>query len=176
MARLPASLDARLTVAGVCWDGGRELRERIAALGVVDRVELRDGFVSNEEAALLFTAADASLLPYRSATQSGVVQLSFAYGVPVIATAVGGLVHAVSDGVDGILCPPEDVDALVGAITRMAADRRVLAAGVQRAAQRTSFDRYGQMLVEACAALAPRRAAPSPPGAFARAAGAEQPA
>lgn len=161
MARLPAALNARLTIAGVCWDGGRELRDRIAALGLEDRVELRDGFVSNEEAAVLFSAADASLLPYRSATQSGVVQLSFAYGVPVIATAVGGLVQAVSHGTDGILCPPEDVDALVGAIERMAAERPALVAGVQQTAQRTSFTRYGEMLREACAALPSRDAAGS---------------
>lgn len=136
----------RLTVAGVFWDGGAALKARVAALGIEDRVELRDGFVSNEEAALLFATADASLLPYRSATQSGVVQLSFAYGVPVIATRVGGLVEAVEDGVDGILCPSEDVSALAAAIERVGSERAELAAGVRRGGEAHSFRRYAELL------------------------------
>ena len=156
IARLPRTLRARLTIAGVCWDGGRELRARIAALGIEDRVELRDGFVSNEEAALLFSAADASLLPYRSATQSGVVQLSFAYGVPVVATKVGGLVEAVRHDVDGILCPPEDVAALVEAIERIAVEAPRLAAGVRRGGEQSSFRRYGELICDALETLAAR--------------------
>jgi glycosyltransferase involved in cell wall biosynthesis len=153
IARLPRALHVRLTIAGVCWDGGRELRASIAALGIDDRVELRDGFVSNEAAALLFSTADASLLPYRSASQSGVVQLSFAYGVPVIATSVGGLVEAIADGVDGILCPPGNVEALAGAIRRIPADGRRLAAGVRRGGEQSSFRRYGEVICDALEAL-----------------------
>jgi glycosyltransferase involved in cell wall biosynthesis len=146
ISRLRDRLHVRLTVAGVFWDGGAALRAQVAELGLESRVELRDGFVSNEDAALLFSTADASLLPYRSATQSGVVQLSFAYGVPVIATAVGGLPEAVTDGVDGLLCPPHDADALAGAILRMARERDRLAEGVRRAGEESSFRRYGELL------------------------------
>ncbi|MGA2928481.1 MAG: glycosyltransferase, partial [Solirubrobacteraceae bacterium] len=153
IARLPRTLHVRLTIAGVCWDGGRELRAAIAALGIDDRVELRDRFVSNEDAALLFSAADASLLPYRSATQSGVVQLSFAYGVPVVATAVGGLVDAIADGVDGILCPPDDVAALVAAVGRIPEEGSRLAAGVRHAGEQSSFRRYGELICDALEAL-----------------------
>src|SRR5207248_6997962 len=99
-----------------------------------------------EEAALLFSAADAAVLPYRSASQSGVAQLSFAYGVPVIATAVGGLSEAVRDGEDGILCPAGDVIALSAAIERMAAERGRFADGVGRASHKHSFLRYGELL------------------------------
>ncbi len=159
LARRRPTLRARLTVAGVFWDGGEELRRRVAALGIDDRVELRDGFVSNEDAALLFAAADASLLPYRSASQSGVVQLSFAYGRPVIATAVGGLVEAVRDGADGILCPAGDVGALCAAIERMAQDRGPLAAGVRSAAREHSFRRYGELLHASLESLPATRSA-----------------
>jgi len=160
MARVPPNLRARLTVAGVCWDGGEELRAHAATLGIEDRFELRDGFVSNEEAALLFSAADAAILPYRSATQSGVVQLSFAYGVPVIATAVGGLVEAIADGENGILCPPDDVEALACAIARLAVERARLVEGVRRGGENTSFLRYGELLRDALDAL-PARASRS---------------
>jgi glycosyltransferase involved in cell wall biosynthesis len=156
LTRLAPTARVRLTVAGVFWDGGEELRRRVSALGLQDRVELRDGFVSNEQAALLFSAADASLLPYRSASQSGVVQLSFAYGRPVIATEVGGLGEAIQDGENGILCPPSDVGALAAAIERLAMDRNSLAEGVRRTGDERSFRRYGEILHAALDA-APRR-------------------
>ena len=90
---------------------------RSSDLGLAsDRVEFRDRYISNEEAALLFGAADAAILPYRSASQSGVAQLSFAYGRPVIATSVGGLPAAVRHGQDGLLCEPDDPAALARAI------------------------------------------------------------
>jgi glycosyltransferase involved in cell wall biosynthesis len=142
----------RLTVAGVFWDGGEDLRRRVCALGLEDRVELRSGFQSNEQAALLFCAADASLLPYRTATQSGVVQLSFAYEVPVIATAVGGLAEAVEHGHNGLLCPAGDAGALAAAIERMAVQHAALSDGVRRSGHTQSFTRYGELIHEALAA------------------------
>jgi glycosyltransferase involved in cell wall biosynthesis len=145
------SLHVRLVIAGVCWDGGASLREQIARLGLADRVEIRDRFVPHEEAALLFTAADASLLPYRSATQSGVVQLSFAYGTPVIATNVGGLSAAVTHGVDGLLCDPERPTLLARAIEQMSAERARLAAGVEPEADAHSFARYVTIIHESLA-------------------------
>jgi glycosyltransferase involved in cell wall biosynthesis len=154
LARVDPALHVKLVVAGHVWDGGRELAAQVARLGLEQRVELRPGYVSNEETALLFRAADASLLPYRAATQSGVVQLSFAYGVPVIATAVGGLPSAIADGRDGLLCPPDDPDALAAAIERMASVHDELAAGVEAAAPHWSFRRYAELLQDALGAAA----------------------
>jgi D-inositol-3-phosphate glycosyltransferase len=147
------TLRVKLVVAGVFWDGGGELQAQVGRLGLERRVELRPGYVSNEETALLFAAADASLLPYRSATQSGVVQLSFAHGVPVIATAVGGLPAAVRDGRDGLLSPADDPRALARAIEQMAERKLELRTGVAAGAPECSFRRYGELLHEALLSL-----------------------
>lgn len=155
LARLRGRVDARLVVAGVFWNGTGELAELARRLGVADRVELRDEYVSNDDAALLFAAADASVLPYRSASQSGVVQLSFSHGRPVVATAVGGLPAAVRDGVDGLLCAPGDPEALADAIAELADRRTELTAGVRVGAREQSFGRYAEDLHDAVAALAP---------------------
>ncbi len=143
-----AQLHVRLTVAGVFWDGGEELRAA--------RRRSRDRAIASSCAtdssptrrpALLFAASDASLLPYRSATQSGVVQLSFAYGVPVIATAVGGLVEAVATAPTGSSARPGDGGALCA---RDRAHGRASAHGWRRAsaapAREHSFRRYGELL------------------------------
>jgi glycosyltransferase involved in cell wall biosynthesis len=149
LARVDPALRVKLVVAGRFWGGKAELEAQAAALGV--RVELRDGYVSNEETALLFAACDAALLPYRSASQSGVVGLAFAHERPVLATAVGGLPAAVRDGRDGLLCPPDDPDALARAIERLAVEHLRLRAGVREEAERFSFDRYAELLLEAVA-------------------------
>lgn len=154
LARVDPRLRVRLVVAGRFWDGARQLRAQAERLGLNGRVVFHDGFVSNEEAALLFGAADASLLPYRSASQSGVVQLSFGYGRPVIATGVGGLPAAIDDGVDGILCTAT-ADAVADAIERMAREHATLAAGVRAGGSLRSFDRYCRLLDDALAGGAP---------------------
>ncbi|NRQ40187.1 glycosyltransferase family 4 protein [Nonomuraea sp. NN258] len=107
-----------LTVAGEFWGGLDDTRALIAELGLADRVELRPGYVAASEVPKLFAAADALVLPYRNATASQNVWLGHEHGVPVIATRVGALADHVTDGVDGLLVDPGDVDALRQALTR----------------------------------------------------------
>jgi glycosyltransferase involved in cell wall biosynthesis len=149
LARVDPALSVRLIVAGRFWSGHALYRQQIARLGIADRVELRNRYVSNDEAALLFSAADAALLPYRSASQSGVVQLAFAHGCPVIATSVGGLPDAVQDGEDGMLCPADDPAALAEAIERMAGESARFKAAVRRHEESNSFERYAQLVADA---------------------------
>ena len=68
------------------------------------------------------------------------VMEAFALGVPVVATAVGGLAEAVTDGVDGLLVPPRDPSALAAAIIRAAEPelRAHLATGAAAAGERYS--------------------------------------
>ena len=152
LARVDRELDVRLVVAGRSWGSSEALREQAKRLRLNGRLELVDRFIPDDEAALLFAAADASLLPYRSASQSGVAQLSFAYGRPVIATRVGGLPAAVDDGVNGILCEP-DASSIAGAIEAMAKRRAELTHGVREGAEACSFDRYVSLIDGAVAEL-----------------------
>ncbi|MCG5218369.1 glycosyltransferase family 4 protein [Streptosporangium soli] len=107
-----------LTVAGEFWGGLEETRRLIGELGIGDRVELRPGYVAAADVPGLFAAADALVLPYRSATASQNVWLGHEHGVPVIATRVGALADNVTDGVDGLLVPPGSAEALREAIVR----------------------------------------------------------
>ncbi len=149
LALVDPTLSVRLVVAGRFWSGEPAYRRQLERLGLGDRVELRDRYIPDDEAAVLFAAADAVLLPYRSASQSGVVQLAFAHGRPVIATAVGGIPEAVSDGEDGLLCPSESPRALAEAIERMAREKDRLTAAVARRRDSHSFDRYAELLTGA---------------------------
>jgi glycosyltransferase involved in cell wall biosynthesis len=74
--------------------------------------------VADEEVEPWFVAADLVVLPYVSATQSGIVQIAWNYDRPVVTTAVGGLPEVVRDGETGFLVPPGDAAALARACIR----------------------------------------------------------
>ena len=99
-----------------------EPRERYEPLfqdpALRDKVRVTGRYVANEEVAAYFAAADVVALPYRSATGSGIVQVAYGAGVPVIGTRTGGLPDVVEDGISGLLVPPNDPASLAGAIER----------------------------------------------------------
>lgn len=104
--------DLRAIVAGQ-GDAAEE------AQTLVTRPELFDwriGFVEDGALPGLFAESSIVVLPYREASQSGVVPVAFANGRAVIATRVGGLVHVVEDGVNGLLVEPANPTALADAI------------------------------------------------------------
>jgi glycosyltransferase involved in cell wall biosynthesis len=111
--------DVYLTIAGEFWDGEKQIRKRIKALGLSDRVELRARYHTEEETAELFARCDVVVLPYRSATGSGVVPIAYHYNKPVIITRVGGLPDVVHHDETGKLVAPENVKALAEAINSM---------------------------------------------------------
>jgi glycosyltransferase involved in cell wall biosynthesis len=107
----------RLVVAGQFFEAPEKFRLLIKQLGIGASVDLYPGYVSRKRTALFFEAADAVVLPYRSATQSGVVQLAYGHGVPVIVTPAGALPDMVQNGSTGWVardCSPEGLAMAVG--------------------------------------------------------------
>ena len=88
----------------------------LAALALLLFVAL-SGLVARCDANLRRTA-DAVVLPYLEATQSGVAQIALGFEKPVIATSVGGMAETIADGQTGLIVPPGDNAALSAAILR----------------------------------------------------------
>ncbi|HEY58318.1 MAG TPA: glycosyltransferase family 4 protein [Anaerolineae bacterium] len=80
------------------------------------RVQVRQTWVPEEEIPSVFRGASVVVLPYTSATQSGVAVLAASFGLPVVATTMGALPEQVEDGVSGWLVPPADAAALTAAL------------------------------------------------------------
>ena len=76
--------------------------------------------VSASLEATLLASHDVLALTYRSATASQNALLGRQHGLPVLASDVGTFGSQVRDGVDGLLVPPNDKDALVEALRRLA--------------------------------------------------------
>jgi len=117
MPRVLAKMEMHLLVAGEFWDGKGEYQEIIERLGLGNSVTIVDRYVRNEEISVFFSAADVVVLPYVSVTQSAVVQLAFAFGKPVITTAVGDLPDVVQHRETGFVVSPGDSNALADALT-----------------------------------------------------------
>jgi glycosyltransferase involved in cell wall biosynthesis len=155
-AVLAARPRARLLVAGdpVRLSSARraELERWAERLGAVHRF----GYVPFQEVPRYFAAADLLVMPYRRISQSGVLYLALALGVPVVATRVGALPEMLRDGDTALLVPPESPAELAAALIRALADpelRGRLARGGRRLADRHSWPAIAEQTETAFARL-----------------------
>lgn len=124
---LRARPGAKLVVVGEFWEPVAQFKARAETLGVLDSLRIVDRYVPEAALGTYFGAADLLALPYRSATGSAVLPLALHHGLPVVATAVGGLPEALASGACGVLVPPEDPSALATAITQVLDSPQLLA-------------------------------------------------
>ena len=124
MPHLLAHFPVRLLVVGEFYDDEQAYREQIQALGLEHAVTIHSDYVPNERVGEYFSAADVVVLPYLSATQSGIAQIAYNFDRPVIASNVGGLAEVVIDGLTGYVVPPEDPEALAQAIAKFYREER----------------------------------------------------
>ncbi len=107
-----------LIIVGEVYGNDNKYKNMITTLHIERNVEFHAVYVPNEEVQNYFTNADVCVLPYRTATQSGITQLAFAFHMPVIATRVGGLTEVIEEDKNGFLVDPENPEQLAEAILR----------------------------------------------------------
>jgi len=110
-----------LTVAGEMWgEAGAAVKALAQDPRLRGRVQVHGGYVPADRLAPMLASHDVLALTYRSATASQNALLGQRHGLPVLASEVGTFGAQVRDGVDGLLVPPGDEDALVAALRRLA--------------------------------------------------------
>ncbi|HEY6914509.1 MAG TPA: glycosyltransferase [Paludibacter sp.] len=97
----------RLIVAGEFYENPQPYLESIIQLKLEGLVELRTGFIPDNEVRNYFSVADIIAQPYRSATQSGVSQIAYHFEKPMLVTKVGGLAEIIPDGKVGYVVDVE---------------------------------------------------------------------
>ncbi len=132
---------------------GRVLRRRSrdpsGQVADLERVHLEADYIPDDRVPLFFSAADAVVQPYVSATQSGVAQIAFHFGRPVITSDVGGLAEIVGSDA-GLVVPPNDAVALEDAMVQFVEDDLGprLSEGVARQRDRFSWGRLVEAVEE----------------------------
>jgi glycosyltransferase involved in cell wall biosynthesis len=152
LIRAMPALDGELVVCGDGW-GLESMRRLARRLGVQERVRFT-GWLAPE--ALAQELADASVVAMPSLWPEpfGLVGIEAnAAGRPVVASATGGVVDWLSDGVNGLLVKPGDARALAAALNELLADParqlQMGAAGRELVAARFSLERHLEQLLDA---------------------------
>ena len=104
------SEDYQLIIAGEPYGSFDKYQQIIDRLPNRDRIRMNLKYIKDSEVKDYFSAADLAVLPYRSATQSGISSVSYHFEVPMIVTDTGGLRETIGDRGTGIVadeCTPE---------------------------------------------------------------------
>ncbi|MBP9790495.1 MAG: glycosyltransferase [Bacteroidia bacterium] len=90
-------LNVKLLIAGEFYEDRKPYLDKIASIENGDRFILHTEFIGKESVKNYFCAADLIVQPYKSATQSGITQIAYHFGRPMLVTNVGGLAEIVTD-------------------------------------------------------------------------------
>ena len=112
-----------LTVVGETWEGWELPGKLIARSRHRERITFVNRYVHDDEVAGFFAGADAVALPYHRSAISGPLHVAMGYGLPVVVTRVGGLIETVEGYGGAILVPPQEPEALRGALRELLALR-----------------------------------------------------
>ncbi|MBU8923215.1 MAG: glycosyltransferase [Bacteroidales bacterium] len=116
MSEIISRIPARLLVVGEFYEDREPYDRLVSELGLEDSIRFVDRYVENEEVQQYFSACDLVVLPYISATQSGIAQIAVAFDRPMVVTRVGGLPEVVAEGRTGFVVDPGDPSALADRI------------------------------------------------------------
>lgn len=129
---------------------GDRVRARLSRADVAGRV-VRHGKLARSAVAALYAAADAFVLASTREPYGTVYGEAMAAGLPVVGWRAGNLPHLATDGVDGLIVEPGDVEGLAAALGRLAGDeglrRRLGAAAGRRAEGLPTWDDTARLVV-----------------------------
>jgi glycosyltransferase involved in cell wall biosynthesis len=149
-AKTVRCMEATLLIVGEFYEDKQPYVAEIEKLGLESHVRMLDRYVPNEDVEKYFVACDVVVLPYLSATQSGITQIAFGFDKPVVVTRVGGLPDVVEDGVTGYVVTPGDPDALSEALLEFFQEdvARRMQDAVSKAKHRFSWGRCRETLCD----------------------------
>lgn len=110
--------DYCVLVAGEVYGSFDKYEEQIRRLNLGDRVKLFNHYIGDDQVPDYFSAADVCVLPYKSATQSGITSIAMHFGLPIIATDVGGLKELVHHEQTGLIVPQPEAGQIAATIRR----------------------------------------------------------
>jgi glycosyltransferase involved in cell wall biosynthesis len=139
-----------LVIAGEMYGSFDAYQQQIETLHLQDKISLHIRYISDVETPLFFSAADVCILPYISATQSGIIAIAHHFETPVIATNVGSLSEALYNGSAGMLIdkpePHMIADSVHTFFSKKLSDQYI--AAVQSIKNELSWESLGKAIVE----------------------------
>ena len=142
--------DVKLLVVGDFAGDKADYEQMIQELSISDSIEIHDGYIPDKEVEKYFAASDVVVLPYESATQSGIVQIAYGFEKPVIVTNVGGLPEVVINDKTGYVVEPFNHEQLAESVIQFFEENKgvIFSEGVREEADKYSWDRMTGIIAE----------------------------
>lgn len=122
----------QLIIAGEPYGSFDTYQDIIDGIPGKDRIHTFLKYIKDSEVKDYFSAADVTVLPYRSATQSGISSISYHFEVPMIVTDVGGLKSTIGDSGTGLVAEKADPECIKFEIERYFSDTSIRTGCVER--------------------------------------------
>jgi D-inositol-3-phosphate glycosyltransferase len=133
--------DVKIVIAGEFYDSELDYRKLIDQLGLNDQVIIHNEFVPHSKIAAYFSCADLLSLTYHSASQSGIVQMSYHFEVPALATDVGSLSEMIDDA-SGYLSTKNAEDISKNILAHFSSNDRDFSLGLRKKKQELSWNNF----------------------------------
>ena len=147
--RLPD--DYQLIIAGEPYGSFDKYQRIIDTIPGKDRISMNLKYIKDSEVSRYFSAADVVVLPYRSATQSGISSVSYHFEVPMIVTGVGGLKETIGDRGTGLVAKDGTPEAIYDEILKYFEDPHIkedCIRNIREEKERLSWSTFARRLIE----------------------------
>jgi glycosyltransferase involved in cell wall biosynthesis len=139
-----------LVVAGEVYGSFEKYEKIITELGLKNRIALFNNYIDDSDVKNYFSAADVCILPYKSATQSGITNISYHFELPIIATNVGGLAETIIHEKTGLIVDEVSEKALANSIMSYFQnyDSNTMAREIKRINEENSWENFSERLLD----------------------------
>ncbi|MDD2227815.1 MAG: glycosyltransferase [Candidatus Cloacimonetes bacterium] len=155
--------DAKLVIAGEVYGDSSPYHKQIDYLGIARSVETHFRYISEPEVSSFFSNANLCILPYKSASQSGVIATSYSFGVPVLASDVGGSGEYILPGETGDLVSPNNPVKLAEGIINHFSQEKDMRPSIMEYNKRHSWSSLADLIIQNTFKSADARQASSTP-------------
>lgn len=140
--------DIHVIVAGEVYGNFESYQQIINRYQLADRVHLFTEYISDAEVAKYFCASDVCILPYRSATQSGITAIAHHFEIPLIATNVGGLKSTIRN--TGLIAEEVNPNSIVEQVDLFFNESKatVLKKNIQELKNENSWENFTRRILE----------------------------
>ncbi len=150
MALINEKINLKLIIAGEFYSNEEKYKKLIENLGIQEKLYLFTDFIPTSEVKFYFSACDAVILPYKDATQSGIVQIAMNFNKPVIATNVGGLAEVVKNNKTGFIVEKENPRILAETIIKFYSEdkEKEFLVNIEKELEKYSWKRFVDGMME----------------------------
>ena len=145
--------DYKIIICGESYEDKKKYIQMISENSNLNEIIWIDEYASDRVSEKFFTISDLVVLPYKNASQSGVIPLSYTYETPVIASDISGIREMVLDGKTGYLFKKNDSLDLSKKINKFFNSSEDFTSNIIEFRKNFSWDSFAKHIIELQEAL-----------------------